>query len=568
MVLMDSVGLALFVPLLQIADNPTSIRNAGDDSNAVIENVVRNVFDFIGLPISVAWMLGLIVLIFLIKGVFFYLANKYNALAQQTVSYKMRTRLAESVRELSYKEFVMADVGRMQNSLIAEVSLVITGCMQYIEAIKNGLFVFLYLGLAFFIDWKFSLLVIIGGGLSNLIYKYFYARTQKLSRNVTKINHRYGGVVVEVINHFKYLKATGRDKLFFARLQKELEEMVRNYINIAKLGAKLAAIREPMTIIVVCCVIFLHVSVFGSPLSSVIIILFFFYRVMQKIIDIQNNWNAYLAQSGAIENIKDYQKYLDENKDDFYNGLEQAGVFESIELKDVGVSYNNNVVLDSISLSIKKNDYIALVGESGSGKTTLVNVLSTLLPFDKGEFLLNGKIIQSYKISSYKVKIGYVSQEPTIFNGDIFDNITFWDQRSPENMERLNRVIDMCSLRKFIDELDNGIKTQLGNNGINISGGQKQRISIARELYKDAEILILDEATSALDSETESNIQASLEALKGKITIISIAHRLSTVKSADCLYLLEKGQVVGFGAFEELRAKSNYFKKLAELQGL
>lgn len=567
MVLMDSVGLALFVPLLQIADNPTSL-NVEGENHTIIEKVVHNAFNFLGFPITIAWMLLLIILIFLVKGIFFYLASKYNALAQQTASYKMRLNLAESIKNLSFKEFVLADVGRMQNSLIAEVSLVITGCMQYIEAIKNGLFVFLYLGLAFFIDWKFSLLVIIGGGLSNLIYKYFYTRTQKLSRNVTKINHRYGGVVVEIINHFKYLKATGRDQLFFGRLQKELNEMVHNYVSIAKLGAKLAAIREPMTIIVVCSVILLHVTVFGSQLSGVIIILFFFYRVMQKIIDIQNNWNAYLAQSGAIDNIKEYQKYLNQNKDNFYDGTRQAASFESINLKDVGVSYHNNVVLGGISLSIKKNDYIAFVGESGSGKTTLVNVLSTLLPFDKGEFLLNGRNIQSYEISSYKAKIGYVSQEPTIFNGDIYDNITFWDERNQENLERLNNVIDMCSLRKFIDELEKGINTPLGNNGINISGGQKQRISIARELYKKAEILILDEATSALDSETESNIQESLEALQGKITIISIAHRLSTVKSAECLYLLEKGKIIGFGTFDELRSNSEYFRKLASLQGL
>jgi len=564
MVLMDSVGLALFVPLLQIADNEGGNENNKEIS---IETAVREFFNFIGIPLNIFWMLVLIILIFLIKGVFFYLANKYNALAQQAASYKMRAHLAEGVKGLSYKEFVLADVGRMQNSLIAEVSLVITGCMQYIEAIKNALFVFIYLGIAFFIDWKFSLLVIIGGALSNWIYKYFYKRTQRLSKNITKINHRYGGTVVEVINHFKYLKATGRDVAFFARLQRELDEMVRNYIDIAKLGAKLAAIREPMTIIVVCAVILLHVTVFGSPLSGVIIILFFFYRVMQKIIDIQNNWNAYLAQSGAIENIKDYQNYLDQNRDSFYSGKDELSVFESLEMKDLSLSYAKNVILNNVSIHINRNAYIAFVGESGSGKTTLVNVLSALLPFDNGQFFINNRNIRSYDISSYKLKIGYVSQEPTIFNGNIFENITFWDERSEENISKVNKVIDMCSMRKFIDELDNGVDTMLGNNGINISGGQKQRISIARELYKNAEILILDEATSALDSETENNIQESLEALKGKITIISIAHRLSTVMNADCLYLLDKGNIVCSGTFNELREESIYFNKLAELQG-
>jgi len=567
MVLMDSVGLALFIPLLQIADNSSTV-NVEEVNMSVIDNVVHNFFNFLGIPISITWMLALIVFIFFIKGIFFYLANKYNALAQQTVSFKMRSRLANSIMNLNYKEFVKADVGRMQNSLIAEVSLVITGCMQYIEAIKNGLFVVLYLGVAFFIDWKFSILVIIGGALSNLIYKYFYVRTQKLSKNVTKINHRYGGVVVEIINHFKYLKATGRDQLFFQRLQNELNEMVNNYIHIAKLGAKLASIREPMTILVVCSVILIHVKVFNSPLSAVIIILFFFYRVMQKIIDIQNNWNAYLAQSGSIDNIMNYQKYLDQNREKFYHGFQKVETFDSLDLKDINVSYENNTVLNGISISIKKNDYIAFVGESGSGKTTLVNLLSSLLPFDKGDFLLNNKNISSYDIASYKSMIGYVSQEPTIFNGDIFDNITFWDERSTDNLARFNKAIDMCSLRNFVDQLDKGANTVLGNNGINISGGQKQRISIAREIYKNAQILILDEATSALDSETESFIQESIQQLRGKITIISIAHRLSTVKSADCLYLLDKGSIVGFGTFQELITSSNYFKKLAELQGL
>ena len=566
MVLMDSFGLTLFIPLLQVADKSSdSIANV---SNGKIDEIVYSIFGSVGVPVTITSMLLLIVLLFTIKGVFFYFSSKYNAIAQQEVMLKMRTRLASSIKNLSYKEFVMSDIGRLQNTILAEVWQVIHASMQYLDAVKNILFVIIYLGFAFFMDWRFSLLVIIGGALTNWVYKFFYKRTQELSREITKNNHRYGAIVIEVINHYKYFKATGRNTTFFGRLQFELESLVRSNMSVAKLGAKLAAIREPMTIIIICLVIYLHVTVFQSPLSEVIIILLFFYRVMQKIVDIQTGWNNYLSQIGAVENVIDYQKYLDKHSDDFYLGTIPVSCIDSITMKGVSVYYGDTAVLRDLDLAIVKNQSIALVGESGSGKTTLVNVLTALLRFEDGTFLVNNNPIQSVDIQAYKSRIGYISQEPTIFNGTIFENITFWAEKTADNIARFEKVIRMCSLERFLDDLEDREDTILGNNGLNISGGQKQRVSIARELYRDVDMLIMDEATSALDSETENDIRESLDILQGKVTIISIAHRLSTVRNADCLYLMDKGQIVASGNFEELKNKSTYFRRLTELQGM
>lgn len=563
MVFMDGVGLALFIPLLSIAENGSTI-----DESDKIGFYVKQFFNFFDVPINIGNMLFLIILIFILKGVFYYYATKFNAVSLQTVMLKMRTVLGNSIKNLSYKEYIATDVGRMQNSLMAEINLVINGCVQYLDAIKNILFVSIYLGFAFFIDWRFSLLVMIGGGLTNWIYKYFYKRTQNLSRAITKNNHRYGGIVVEVINHFKYFKATGRSNFFFGRLQSELDTLYDNNVKVSKLNAKLGAIREPITIGVICIVIFFHVTVFNSPLSGVLLILLFFYRVMQKIIDIQNNWNNYLANTGAIENIIDFQGYLDRNSDNFYFGNSDLDEINVIELKQLSVVYGESVVLNNLSLKILKNESIAFVGESGSGKTTLVNVLSALLPFDKGHFEVNGKDIKAYDIQSYKSKVGYISQEATVFNADIFDNITFWDKRTADNLKKFNEVIDMCALRPFLENLTDRETTLLGNNGVNISGGQKQRISIAREIYRDVEVLIMDEATSALDSETEKDIKESIDKLQGKVTIISIAHRLSTVKDVDKIYLLDRGEIVAYGSFDELKLQSQYFERMTKLQGM
>jgi subfamily B ATP-binding cassette protein MsbA len=217
---------------------------------------------------------------------------------------------------------------------------------------------------------------------------------------------------------------------------------------------------------------------------------------------------------------------------------------------------------------VPKKSTIALVGESGAGKTTLANMIAGLIRPDTGELFIDGIPMQQYNLNTYRDKVGYISQEPVVFNDSIFNNITFWAEPTPENMKRFNEVLRMASLGAYVDSLPEKELTRLGDSGILISGGQRQRISIARELYKDTEVLIFDEATSALDSETEKIIQENIEQLRGTYTIILIAHRLSTIKEADTIYLLEKGKVTASGSFDEMVHKSTRFKKMVSLQGI
>jgi subfamily B ATP-binding cassette protein MsbA len=182
--------------------------------------------------------------------------------------------------------------------------------------------------------------------------------------------------------------------------------------------------------------------------------------------------------------------------------------------------------------------------------------------------LVDDTSLADLDMESYRNKIGYISQESVIFNDNIFNNITFWADRSEENLKKFEEVLEMSSLADFINSLPEKDLTNLGDNGLLISGGQKQRISIARELYKNCEILILDEATSALDSETEKIIQENIEKLHGSFTMIVIAHRLSTIKGADIIYLLEKGKVSASGTFDEMINTSARFKKMVSFQSV
>src|SRR5690606_36896736 len=196
-----------------------------------------------------------------------------------------------------------------------------------------------------------------------------------------------------------------------------------------------------------------------------------------------------------------------------------------------------------VSLNIEKNQTVAFVGESGSGKTTLVNLLAGLMHPDSGSVIVDGKNLSEIDVRSYQKHLGYITQEPVIFSDTIFNNVTFWADRNPETEKQYWAALEKASIGDFVRDLPLAEESPVGSNGILVSGGQKQRLSIARELYKEVDILIMDEATSALDSETEKTIQENIDLLKGSYTFLIVAHRLSTVKSADKIVLMRNGHV-------------------------
>jgi subfamily B ATP-binding cassette protein MsbA len=331
------------------------------------------------------------------------------------------------------------------------------------------------------------------------------------------------------------------------------------------LNSKVSAFREPLLILIVVLVIFVQITFFDARIAAIMISLLFFYRALTSVVNVQNSYNNALANQGAIDNIKSFlselKRYAEKVGTKPFEGLKK-----SIEIKDVVFKYGDTTILNAINLTIPKNTTIAFVGESGSGKTTLVNTLIKLLNVDSGEIIIDGVNINEYNQFTYQKKVGYISQEATIFNDTVFNNITFWAAPTEENHLRFIEALKRASIFEFVQELKLKEHTLLGNNGVNLSGGQRQRISIARELFKEVDILILDEATSALDSETESEIQQNIDQLKGKYTVLIIAHRLATIKNADTICLMDKGIITAQGNFTELTERSERFKRMVELQ--
>lgn len=560
---LDGIGLAMFMPLLQAV--------SGDDTSSSASmghlHYITDVITFLGFDLTLGTVLTVLILLFTAKGFAKFLELNYQATVIQFFMKKVRHQLVTDLKKISYKGFLELDAGKIQNIFIAEVQRMSQAVRSYLSYSQALFMLLTYVVLALLANYQFAILVAFSAGFTNIIYRYFYKMMKNASYEISKKGHDFNSYMIQAIHYFKYLKSTN----YLGKYSKKLGEVINKteYLN-KKTGyytAVTTGIREPMILIIVAGVIFIQIHFMGGNLGSIILSLILFYRALNFLMSIQQHWQAYIQNTGAMRTVSDLLKTMAKYEEQ-PGALEFKEINEEIQLLDINLSYGTNKVLNSVEIKIPKNETIAFVGESGSGKTTLANIIIGLISPDSGKVLIDGMPLTEFNTNSYRNKIGYISQDSVVFNDTIYNNITFWTERSQENDIKFWDIVKMTSLDKYINDLPDKENTQLGDNGILISGGQKQRISIARELFKNAEILILDEATSALDSETEHIIQENIESLHGKYTMIVIAHRLSTIKNVDKIYLLEKGNVSVSGDFDTMLNRSEKFKRMVSLQGL
>lgn len=280
---------------------------------------------------------------------------------------------------------------------------------------------------------------------------------------------------------------------------------------------------------------------------------------------IGSNYNSVLVSFWAIEQVfevLDAEPKIQDSKD----AIEMPDKIKKIEFQDVSFEYIKDVpVLKHINLTVKKGETIAIVGNSGGGKTTVVSLLPRFYDATSGAIKIDGTDIRDFTLKSLRQNIGVVFQDNFLFGGTIRENIMLGNENATE--EELNRAIKLAYLDEFLKTLQNGLDTQIGERGILLSGGQKQRVAIARAFLKNAPILVLDEATSALDNKSEAVVQKAIENLMHDKTVFVIAHRLSTVRNADKIIVVNDGQIVESGTHEELLAiKNGAYKMLYDMQ--
>jgi subfamily B ATP-binding cassette protein MsbA len=415
---------------------------------------------------------------------------------------------------------------------------------------------------------ELSLFLLIFLPLAGLIIGRIGRSLKKVS---TRVQEKLGDIlstIEETLGGIRVVKGFNAEQQQISRFKNE-NEMLLEIKNKANRRRDLASpVSETMGILAVCCVLYYGGRlVLGNSFSLNGPDFLTYIAIFTQIINPLKSFSSasYNIQRGAAS-IERIQSLINEEVTvvDKPDPTPLNGFSESIEFRNVSFSYGDKQVLSNINLKLEKGKTIALVGSSGSGKSTLADMIPRFHDVSSGELLIDGINIKDYKISDVRNLMGIVTQEPILFNDTIANNIALGNLST--NREQIIQAAKIANAHNYIVQKENGYDTNIGDRGSKLSGGERQRLTIARAVLKNPPILILDEATSSLDTESERLVQDALDHLMHDRTSIVIAHRLSTVRHADEIIVLNQGTIAERGKHEELIARDGIYKKLVEMQ--
>lgn len=344
--LLDSFGLTMFLPLLQMADGSSST----DMGNL---SFITDGLHSLGIPLTIFKALIILVVVFLLKGLVVYYSGVYRIISQQKLMKEVRMNIVNEFPTYPYKEYVIMDVGRVQNIFMGEIGRLQNTYSSYTLMVQGAIMIAMYLFFSFVVDWQFALLVCVGACISNLIFIKINALTKERSINISTVNNEYIGGLIQFIHQFKYLKATGKILKYRDLVEESIDKTQHENLQISLLTNKVTAFREPMLILIIACVIGIQVYFFGAKISSILISLLFFYRALTGIVSVQANYNMTISNQGAIDNISSFLTQMVSKREVVGKQLFQ-GVSHNIVLNNVQFNYGETAILNAINLTIKK----------------------------------------------------------------------------------------------------------------------------------------------------------------------------------------------------------------------
>lgn len=568
-ILFSVFTFGMFAPVLQVlfSQDKKPVQTSG---TGLTEQISHRVYEMMQTqsPVNVlAVIIAVVVGFTILKNLFLYISLYIMNPLKNAVLRRLRDDLFTKTLSLPIGFFTEEKKGDLISRMTNDINEVELSIMATLEVlIREPFTILFFLGAMVVISPQMTLFLIlflpvtglIIGRIGKSLKKHSNIAQEQLGKMLSVIDETLGGMrVVKAFNAEKHqhLRFMGMNNLIF-----------RTRNRIAARRELASPLSETMGVMVVGIVLWYGGNLIFQQKTSADW-LFAFIVMFSQIINPFKNLSASFLNiqkgSAALERIE----HLLETKNNITELPDAVPVKEfrqTIELKNVYFSYGDKKVLSNINLKIEKGKTIALVGASGAGKSTLADLIPRFHDVTEGEILLDGINIKNYKLNDLRRLMGVVSQEPILFNDTIYSNITLGTGgASAEEVEEAARI---AHAHNFIAQKQEGYGTTVGDRGSRLSGGERQRVTIARAVLKNPPVLILDEATSSLDTESERIVQEAINSLMKNRTSIVIAHRLSTVKNADEIIVLEKGEIIERGSHEELIQKSGAYRKLVEMQ--
>lgn len=565
----EVLGVASIMPFMAVLSSPEIVQQ-----NPYL-SFVYTFFNFDSTD-SFLFFLGSCVLVFLVGSTFFKAFSVWvQVYFANTRNYSISSRLVKGYFNHPYSWFLTHNSSKLATTILNEVARVVHGVLYpSLRLVANGLISILLLILLAFADPVLaSSTALLLGTVYGLIFKLAGKKLRVMGSELSQTQNDRLKVLNEAFGGIKDVKVSGLEIFFAEKFRVPARKFALLSVS-QKLWSEMPSFAMQALVFGGMMIVILYLMKIKGNINDMIPILVLYalagYRLMPALQETYKQLTEIKFHLSALDSIFHDIKNLALLSSHSQNDNEDPIILEnSIVLKDVEFTYDgaNNMALHNISLYIKKNSTVAFVGTSGSGKTTTVDIILGLLQPDRGEFLVDNKIINNTNIRSWQRSLGYVPQQIFLSDDSIAANIAFGLPHNKIDYEAVEKAARAAHLHEFIiNDLPEAYEAHVGERGVRLSGGQRQRIGIARALYHDPEILILDEATSALDNVTEKNVMNAINELGHKKTIIIIAHRLTTIQNSDMIFLFDKGGILTHGSYEELISESKEFSKMAKSQ--
>lgn len=559
MALLEVVGIASILPFLHLAANPDALQQ---------HQWLRRIFDFIGFATHREMLVacGWSVIGFLTFSNILAVASIWQRQCLAwSMSHSVSMKLVRAYASLPYDFFLKRNSADLIKKIIADVNGLVIGVLlagsQFLSQVVVSLAIFVLLlvvqpSVAFVAISFFA-------GMYLIIYYSRRKTLTQLGRDRLDADYIRFKTFVELITGIKAVKTDGAEDHFIHRFEKASQRYSEIHPKVDFISSVPRYIVETIALAGVVGIVLYLATSDGNVIDALPTLTLFVlagYRLMPALNGAYTSIARVLSSYPAIESIYD-DVHASRVKPHTRSPLPFVN---AIQLQQVSFRYDPSEppVVDGVTLSVSKGEKIAFVGPTGSGKTTLVDLLMGLLSPQSGRMLVDKTEVNEDSQSRWQALIGYVPQEVFLYDATIAKNIAFASENV--DMHRVREVCKIAQMETFIEgELVEGYDTEIGERGVRLSGGQRQRLGIARALYRQPDVLILDEATSALDNLTEEKVVQSIHQFLPNVTMIMIAHRLSTVRNCDRLYLVDRGKMVAHGDFDELLESSKLFRELA-----
>lgn len=564
--LFDGVSLGILVPLADRVLNNKEITITNTSLPPRIEQTIAGINAMSPLRLLNIMAVAIVVL-FLFKGIFLFLQSYLMTDVSQRVIRDARNRLYRKFQSLSIDYFTQARTGTLISRITNDVSVIQNSISEGLtDLIYQSFRIVLFALIVFFIHWRLAIISLILLPLISLPILRIGKMLRKISTRVQDKVAEIHSTLYETISGIRIVKAFSMEDYEVNKFKRQNRDFYKVSMKSAKRMIAIAPITEFIgTLGGVVVLVLGGREVIKGTVSFGIFILFLgallsLVKPFKRLSRVYAINQQALAAAVRIFEVLDLKPSIKEKA----NAFILPKVNRDIQFEEVSFKYDREMVLKNINFKAKAGEIIAFVGPSGAGKTTLVNLIPRFYDPSEGKITIDGNNIAEVTLKSLREQIGIVSQETILFNDTVKANIAYGQIGAPE--ERIIQAARLANAHDFIIQMPKGYDTMIGERGFRLSGGQRQRLAIARALLKNPPILILDEATSQLDTEAEILVQGAIDQLMKNRTVFVIAHRLSTVRNADKIIVLDKSEIVETGTHKELIAKQGVYHRLYEAQ--